>query len=147
MVLAPAIPGVGGPQLSSNISSLGAGSVLDINKTNNELYDMTRQLEKEAALEQLNDVVEREMEVRRQAKEELRQITAPTARAGYLVAGIVGLLLFWFLTTFVFQRNKIATGALLVFTAFFFLMMLKKTLDKKGARYIAETGGVAMGVV
>ena len=28
-----------------------------------------------------------------------------------------------------------------------FLMMLKKTLEKKGARYIADTGGVALGVV
>ena len=108
---------------------------------------MTRQMEKEAALEQLADVVDRQMEVQREAKADLKQITAPTARAGYLMAGIVGLLLFWFLTTVVFAGNKIATGVLIVVTALFFLMVLKKTLEKKGARYIADTGGVALGVV
>ena len=46
-----------------------------------------------------------------------------------------------------FNGNPIATGALIVFTALFFLFMLKKTLEKKGARYIAGTGGVALGVV
>ena len=148
MGLAPAIgDGQPGPQLPSDLSSLGAGSALDINKTTNELHEMTRQMEKEAAMEQLTDVVDRQMEVQREAKADLKQITAPTARAGYLVAGIVGLLLFWFLTTVVFAGNKIATGVLIVVTALFFLMMLKKTLEKKGARYIADTGGVALGVV
>ena len=136
--LAPGIP---------DPSSLGAGSALDINKTTSELHEMTRQMERETALEQLADVVDRQMEVDRQNKADLKRITAPTARAGYLVAGIVGLLLFWFLTSFVFQGNRIATGVLVVATAFFFLVMLKNTLEKKGARYIAETGGVALGVV
>jgi len=148
MPLAPPVGGHGAePQLPSDLSWLGAGSALDINKTTNELHEMTRQMEKEAAIEQLSDVVDRQMEVQREAKSDLKQITAPTARAGYLVAGIVGLLLFWFMTTVVFVGNKIATGVLIVVTALFFLMMLKQTLEKKGARYIAETGGVALGVV
>lgn len=140
-------PAVGQPPLPSDMSSLGAGSELDINRTTNDLHEMTRQMEKEAAMEQLMDVVDRQMEVQREAKADLQSITAPTARAGYLVAGIVGLLLFWFLTTVVFEGNKIATGVLIVATALFFLMMLKKTLEKKGARYIAATGGAALGVV
>lgn len=140
-------PAIGQPRPPSDMSSLGAGSALDIKETTNELHEMTRQMEKEAAMEQLSDVVDRQMEVQREAKADLKRITAPTARAGYLVAVIVGLLLFWFLTAIVFQGNKIATGVLIVVTALFFLMMLKKTLEKKGARYIAETGGVALGAV
>lgn len=141
--LAPAV-GTGRAQ-APNVT-LGAGSALDITSPNNQMYDMTRQLEKETAMEQLSDVVEQEMEIRREAKRDIASITAPTARAGYLVAGIVGLLLFWFLTTVVFNGNKIATGGLIIATAMFFLVMLKKTIEKKGARYIAGTGGIALGI-
>ena len=111
------------------------------------VLDIEHSVMKDAAIERINTVLERENEVRRETRADIARITAPTARAGYLVAGIVGLLLFWFLTTVVFNGNKIATGVLIFATAFFFLGMLKKTLESKGARYIADTGGVAMGIV
>lgn len=147
--LAPPIGGTQAPSPAPTMmgAGVGAGSALDINLANDELNEMQRQLEKEAAMEHLSDVVAQQMEIKREAKRDLANITAPTARAGYLVAGIVGLLLFWFLTTVVFNGNRVATGVLIVATAMFFLVMLKRTLEKKGARYIAGTGGVAFGVV
>ena len=98
------------------------------------------------AREEYMEKLEEEFEQRRDLASEIRSIEAPTARAGYLVACIVGLLLFWFLTTIVFQGNRLATGLLIIATAIFFLTMLKRTLDKRGARYIAETGGAAFGL-
>ena len=142
MNLAPAVQGTAS---SSQMPPVKVGSPLDINRTRNELYEFSRQLEKERQIEQLTDSLEQQTEVDREMKADLRRIEAPTVRAGYLVACIVGLLLFWFLTTVVFQGNRVATGMLIFATALFFLVMLKRTLEKRGARYIGETGGMAFG--
>ena len=112
-----------------------------------QMRKITLGFDREAAKEQFADEIEERVQAEREAKMEVARITAPITRAGYLVAIIVALLLFWFMAHFVFQDNPVATGALLVFTVLFFLYILKQTLEKKGARYIGETGGVALGVV
>lgn len=119
----------------------------EIDSLNGELLAMSEQFEREMQMERLGELLENEMEMKRQAQADIARITAPASRAGYLVAGIVGLLVFWFLTTIVFDGNSLAKGILIVCTALYFLVLLKSTLEKKGARYIAGTGGVALGVM
>lgn len=129
---------------------LGTGGLnghLSVTSANKDLLDMSRQLEREAAIEQIKDIAEQSAEMERAARREQTAITAPTSRAGYLVALIVGLLLFWFISVYVFAGNRLLTGGLIAFSALFFLMVLKNTLEKKGARYVAGTVGVAAGVV
>ena len=111
------------------------------------LHDMSYNLQKETQMELIQDQFDRQHEERAEAERQLNSIRAPISRAGYLVVGTVGLLVFWFLSTVVFNRNKMAIGIMLTITALFFLMMLKSAIEKKGARYIAQTGGVALGVM
>ena len=108
---------------------------------------LARQLERQELIAGLTARLENEVEMERDMKARIQNITAPTTRAGYLVVAIIGLLLFWFLSRVVFAGSRVATGLLIAGTALFFLYMLKTTLETKGARYIASTSGVALGVV
>lgn len=123
------------------------GGVSSARSMFSDVHNEARRQQREEMMEQLKEAMEEQAEVERSGKAEMRRIAAPTARAGYLVAGIIGLFVFWFVATYVFNGNKIAIGVLIIATALFFLAMLKHTLDKKGSRYIAETGGAALGLV
>tara|TARA_Y100001958_G_scaffold152073_1_gene137803 strand:+ start:359 stop:793 length:435 start_codon:yes stop_codon:yes gene_type:complete len=132
-------------QPAQQASTAASNSALLAQGTN-DLMEWARERDKEAAIQQIQDIVEENEKIARESRREVAQITAPTSRAGYLVAFICGLLLFMFISTYVFAGNRLLIGAMTAVIALFFIVAMKNTLEKKGARYLAETTGVAMGV-
>ena len=139
---------VGGGNVSSDPYAPGSSirRELDLMRMDglDDMQGISRSIEREAEIDQLNDVLDAHIDLEREKNASLARITAPTSRAGYLVAGIVGLLLFWFITRYVFAGNRVMTGVLIIFTAIFFLLELRRTLEKKGARYIAASATIGL---
>lgn len=134
--LANRVP-IGGPTLapspaSASSASANAAMLADVTS-------LTKELEREALLEQMTDILEQSSEIEREARREHSRIAAPTARAGYLVAIVLALLVFFFITQYVFAGNKVLTGALIVATALFFLLSLRTALERRGAGTIGST--------
>ena len=127
-------------------ASAGAYSPVNI-PAQADMRNVAREIEKEAALEAVTDAIEVGIQTEREGRAEQIAITAPTSRAGYVVALVCGLLLFYFISTYVFAGNKFLIGGLIVCTAIFFILVIRSTLEKKGARYIGSTGGAVLGVL
>ena len=111
-----------------------------------DVSTFARELEREALLEQMEDIFEQSEEVARQRLYKHRQLGAPMHRAGYVVAIVLALIVFFFITQVVFAGNKMLTGALIVLTALFFLFALRKMILKRGAGAIGSTAQIITGL-
>lgn len=118
----------------------------ELARTTKDLLDISRGMEREAAIDQVTDIVDQGIELQRETRAEQAAITAPISRAGYLVALVCGILIFWFISVYVFAGNRMLTGGLVVIGAIFFLASLRTVLDKKGAAYIARSHGQLFGL-
>lgn len=130
------------PAATSAVAPLSAGAY----GISDSMLSLSQDIDKSHQIEAMTDAIEEGIELQREGRREQARIVAPTSRAGYLVALICGLLLFWFMSVYVFAGNKVMIGILIAIIAIATLMSLRTMIEKKGARYVAATHGVVMGL-
>ena len=108
------------------------------------MEDIEKQLQNERMIEQMEEKARLNAENMRDIRRRKMEATAPLQKTGYLVAFVIGVILFWFVSTYVFGGNRVLTGALIVFMAIFGLLQLRGAIETKGARVLADTSPLTM---